>query len=243
MKRLIFIVSFFTLSKFAIAQKHIGQIEITPFVQWDNYPSFTFQLNSTRNNTVKMKGNSWGIGANYKFSLRNNFFAKFGTGYYKYSFDDIQADDPLFGTYPSRSINYFDATRLFYGCNKYWYNTVYATVGLERLFTIKKKLDIVAGCEGVNYFTFSQQYNIPGSYSYYDIKYKEANNRYFGFSFNLYTGLQKKFGKVKIGPTFILPVSKRWKQDIVFPQEENNKSRSKWLGGVGTGFTFTYSLN
>ncbi len=241
MKPQLFATLFLLISYSSFGQKEKALIEINPYLQWDNYPSFTFPFNSTRNNTIKINAISWGVAANYKFSLKKNWLAKIGTGYYKYSFNNIKNYDPLFGNNTRRGINYPGGSATFYYvCDKYWYNTITVNLGFEKLFDLKKDVDFIGGFDVINYYTFSQQYNIPGSN--FDRKYKTANNRYFGLSLNLNAGLQKRFGNIIIGPTIILPVFRMWKQDMVFPQEENNGSRSKWLRGIGVGFTCSYNL-
>jgi hypothetical protein len=89
-----------------------------------------------------------------------------------------------------------------------------------------------------NYYTFSQCYHI----AYLDKYNRESRGAYFGFSTSIRAGLQKKSENVAIAPTFLLPVYASWKQDAVFPKEVNDKSRSKWLKGVGFGIAFNYFL-
>ena len=241
MRHFLFAAIHLVVSTFIFGQKTSTQIEINSYLHWDNYPSFTYPTSSVMNTTVMLKGLSWGIQPAIKFPIGNNLLAKFGLGYYKYSFSNVQQYTRLFGTYKNRQINYPGGSSTFgYVCNKYWYNTITATIGLEKSFKLRKDINFTSGFDVVNYYTFSQRYNIPGTNS--DTKYKRANNRYFGFSFNLCAGLQKNFGKLSIGPTISLPIFRSWKQDIIFPEEQNSKSRSKWLRGIGVGLTLSYSL-
>jgi hypothetical protein len=240
-RTLILLISSFFFSKFIFGQIASKQIEINSCLQYDNYPSFTIPFNSVMDATIKIKGTSWGFGANYKYSLKKNLFAKVGIGYYNYSFNNIQKYTRLFGSINARDINYpGGSSTLGYGCNKYWYNTIAVTIGGEKLFALKKNINFIGGFDIVNYYTFSQHYNIPGTYN--DSKYKKTNSRYFGLSFNLCAGLQKSFGRVNIGPVISLPIFRSWKQDMVFPGEQNSKGRSKWLRGVGVGITCIYPL-
>ena len=240
MRKTIIGVGTFLIGNCVFGQKSPSQIEINSYLRWDNYPVFTTPFNSVMNSTIKIKGTSLGIQPNFKFSIKNNFFAKFGLGYHKYSFDHIQVNTRLFGNQSSRiirRINYPGLSSTFgYTTNKYWYNTLSATIGIEKLFNIKKNWSIITGLNVTNYYTFSQRYILS------TIKYKESDGRYFGFSTNIYTGIQKKFGKISVGPNILLPIYEAWKKDEVFPQEENSKNRSKWLRGLGIGITCNYSL-
>jgi hypothetical protein len=97
-----------------------------------------------------MKGQSWGIMANYKIPLSNNFFMKAGGGYYKYTFNHIKKYDPLFGSNPVRNINYRgESTTFGYVSDKYWYNTISIAVGFDKLFAFKNKFSIVGGIDCV----------------------------------------------------------------------------------------------
>lgn len=238
MKNTLFAVCIILISNCAFTQKSASQIEITSYISWDKYPSFTYPTSSVMNTTIRLKSFNWGLQSAIKFPIKNNFFVKFGLGYQKYYFNNIQAYTRLFGTQNSREINYPGGSSTFgYATDKYWYNTLSAIIGIEKLFDIKKNWVLINGLNITNYYTFSQRYIL-----FSKIKYRESDSHYFGFSTNIYTGLQKKFKKVNIGPTLILPVYTNWKQDNVFPLEENNKSRNKWLRGIGVGITIIYSL-
>jgi hypothetical protein len=232
---------FVTLSycNFINGQSSANQIEVNPSVIWDSYPAFKIRFNSVTNSTIKLQGISWGAGANYKHFLKTRSFIKMGLGYYKYSFNKIESNTPPFGTSKSRVINYTGSfNNLLYATNKYWYNTFTATIGFERQFDFKKNTKFITCVDIVNYYTFSQRYNVPAA----NVNNRKANGRYFGFSFIVNTGLQKDFGKFKIGPNLNLPIFRLWKQDAVFPGDQNSDSRSKWLNGVGIGLTCAYSL-
>ena len=239
MKKILFATCLFLTHNFGFGQH---QIELHPHLRFDNYPSFDIAFNSVTNATITMKGKSWGVGLNYMFLLKNKLFIKGGAGYYKYSFDEIESVIPPFGEGPARSINYEPgpSSTFFYSCDKYWYNSISITVGLEKWFMLNKSTDAIAGLDIVNYYTLSQVYNIPATN--YDTEYKTTNNRYFGVGFNISTGIQKEIGRLRIGPTFSLPIFSLWKQDSVFPFEKESKNRNKWLNGVQFGITCKYSL-
>lgn len=231
----------FFFSTSILGQGLKNQLEIKSNLQWDKYPEFSVRVSSVSNSVIKLKGTSWGIGANYMYSLKDMLFIKAGIGYYKYSFNKVEETVGSFGTSPARRINYEGGSSTFgYTCNRYWYNTISATVGVEKQFSLKKSMDITSGFHLTNYYTFSQTYNIPATNS--DIKYKKTDGRYLGFDFNIFGSVQKKIGKSTIGPTVGFPIFKMWKQDSVFPPEQDNKSRNKWLNGLELGFAFKYLL-
>lgn len=239
-KRLLVVFSFF-FSNSIISQTTANQIEINSYLLWDSYPSFAIRFNSVTNSTIKIQGISWGSGINYKYSLKNSSFIKAGIGYYKYSFSKIERHTPPFGNTESRDIYYTGGNSSFgYVSDKYWYNTISATVGFEKLYKLTRNTNFIAGVSAVNYYTFSQRYNIPGTFR--DVTFKKSNSRYFGLSFIGNAGLQKNFGRFNLGPTINFPIFSSWKQDAIFPHEENNDSRSKWLRGIGIGFTCAYPL-
>ena len=235
----ILLANFIILSGLCVsAQDPEYQIELTPFIRWDNYPSFGAPFNSVMTSDIKIKGTSWGVGFNLKRYLKGSWFAKAGIGYYKHSFNDIQEQTRLFGTQKSRGITYLGAPSPFGDAtNKYWYNAISATIGIEKLFDIKNRWMIIGGFDVTNYLTFSQRYII-----FSNSKYRTSDVHYFGFSANIYAGVQRQLGKVSIRPTIIAPIYANWKQDNVFPSEQDNKSRTKWLKGIGVGVAFIHSL-
>ena len=239
MKLIIGIASLLILSMTSIAQKRANQIEVNPYFRWDWYPKFTYSTNSVNSNTVKIIGRSFGITASYKILVQNRLYLKAGLGYYKYAFSKIDQVNSLFGKTESRVIKETPpggSSTFSYATRNYWYNTLSAVIGTEKVFNIKKRLEIIVGVNITNYYTFTQHY-ILGSQNY-----KKSVSRYFGFSTDLYVGIQKKYGKITISPIMILPIYTNWKQDKIFPQEDNNKHRNKWLRGVGIGIIFSRSL-
>ena len=246
MTNLLFTVAIILIANYSFAQKPASQIEINPYLSWDSYPKFVYTINNVNSNTVRMKGASWGINATCKFPIRNNLYLKAGLGYYKYSFNDIDQVNSFFGKNSNRIINYIPpdpfAPSILYTTNKYWYNSVIAIFGIEEYIDLAKGIQIVCGVDIRNYNTFSQHYHIVYP-SPQGTNYKQKSNRYFGFSANLNAGLQKKFGKISMGPAILLPVYNIWKQDKIFPQEEDSKSRNKWLRGFGVGISLNYSLS
>lgn len=245
MKNIFISICIILFNNFVYSQNPSKQIEINPYLRWDSYPKFVYAINSVTSNTVRIKATSWGINAAYKFPVRNKLYFKAGLGYYKYSFNNIDQMNSLFGKSDNRIIDYIPpdpwAPAITYATNKYWYTSIAATIGAEEHIDIAKGVQIICGIDIRNYYTFSQHYHIVYP-SPQGTNYKQSTNRYFGFSANLNAGLQKKFDKISIGPTIFLPIYDIWKQDKIFPQEENTKSRNKWFRGFGVGISCNYSI-
>ena len=247
MKLIIGIASLLILSMTSIAQKRASQIEINPYFRWDWYPKFIYSINSVNSNTVKIIGKSFGINASYKISLKNRFYLKTGIGYYKYSFNKIDQNNSLFGKSNERVIEDYIppgniTPSLIFSTSKYWYNSIAVNIGIEKHVELKKNIKIVLGSDISSYFTFSQIYHITYPYPNGD-KYKPSKGRFFGNAAKINVGIQKQFKEITLGPTIILPVYDNWKQDKVFPQENNSKSRSKWWAGIGIGMSCNYLIN
>jgi hypothetical protein len=244
MRSFIFIgVLLITVSQGLIAQKSFGKIEVTPYYSWSQYPQFTYSVNSVTSNTVKTRGQSWGVNAVYKSSV-HTFNFKVGFGYYKYPFDKIDQTNSLGGRSNNRIINYIPdgaVPSITYTTDKYSYNTFSVIFGLEKPIVFYKGVQIAAGIDLHNFFTFSQYYHITHPHPE-GFNLKLYNFRYFGILANACSSLQKKFNKISIGPTLIVPVFSSWKQDELFPQETNYGNRSKWLKGVAVGLACTFYL-
>ncbi|RYY48908.1 MAG: hypothetical protein EOO06_08825 [Chitinophagaceae bacterium] len=237
--KVITLVFFFIFSQTIQAQVNSGSLEFSPQIRWDRYPLFSYSYNTTMVSGIKLTGRSWGLGLAYKYPLPKRLYAKIGLGYYKYTFDNIfQSTGPL-GTIPARDINYDGGASSTFGhtTDNYYYNTAALTLAIGRTSYISKDLSFISGLEYVRYHTFSQSYHITNV-----ADYKRSDSRYFGFSAGIHFGLQKTVGKFGIGAILQLPLYTEWSQDAVFPEEDNNRSRSKWFRGVGSALTFSYKI-
>lgn len=251
MTRLILILFFGFFSNIVLAQKKSAWLEINPFVRMDKYPEFSYSLNPTNSYYAKINGTSWGINSNYKFELEKGLFLKFGAGFYRYAFNKIDGKNTLstFFKFPTRVLNFPSPVYIIFVTDKYWYNTISANFGVAKTWDIHHGWKLNTGIDLTNYFTFSQVYHMTRPYPVGppNHKYKLKNKRYFGFSSSIELGLLKDFNKIKLGPSFILPVYDMWKQDKTFPKNENfsesnSNGRHKWFGGVGFGISINYSL-
>jgi hypothetical protein len=250
MKKYLLLFAIIIISNLAIAQNKTSQIEIEPYLRWDTYPQFTNAINNIATYKIDIKGNSWGVNGAYEVPIANNLLVKIGVGFFKYSFNKIKSSNVTFGNGNGRVINYPTTLGIVLITDRYQYNTFSLNLGVEKVFEIKKDLFITNSINFLNYFTYSQEYHLPFDNSFIsqpDLKikndYKIKNNRYFGLGANFQVGLLKKIGKINIGPSLIIPIYDKWKQDNVFPTEINFENRNKWLNGIGAGIICNYSLN
>ncbi|MEO8399462.1 MAG: hypothetical protein ABI550_06565 [Ignavibacteriaceae bacterium] len=242
MKLLTVIFLLSIIPNFTLGQKLSNQIEFTPIIRLDGYPKFSYVLSGRPSiDYVKIKGTSFGLSLSYRIPITKSVSLKPGIGYYKYSFNHIKKENTLFGKSLERDINFLSPVYILFFTDKYRYNTITANIGLENFFNCKRDIQIVTGINWNNYFAISEYYHLvynpQGSQDYLK-NYK----RYFGSSVCINISLLKKFQKVSIGPSLILPVFDNWKMDETFPEETNSSSRSKWLNGIGLGISINYSL-
>ena len=232
---------FLIISTCVIAQKLESQIEITPFFRMDSYPEFSYVFSGRSSvDYVKMKGRSFGANIAYKIPLNNSVFIKPALGYYRFSFNNIRNENTSFGVTNSRIIRFPSPLYVIFRTDKYWYNTVSANFSIDKYFSLKKDIEILAGVNFNNFYSYSQYYHIvnnPGEKTY-----RRHYGRYFGHSSLLQGGLIKKFGKLDLGISILLPIYDTWKQDNIFPEESNSQSRNKWFRGISTGLTFNYLI-
>jgi hypothetical protein len=242
MSRLIFIVSFLIISGFVFAQKQAGEIEFNPYVRFDKYPQFSKVFNGPQSTDhITMNGTSVGLNIAYKIPIKKSILLKPGIGYFEYSFNNVEKDNTRFGKSTGRDIDIVSPVYIPFFTDKYKYNTIMANIGFEKLFNCKRNTQVVTGINWNNYYAISESYHL--TYNPEGSKnYGKNNNRYFGSSVYIDVSVIKKFQKIRIGPSLILPVFDNWKTDSIFPGETNSGSRSKWLNGIGLGISVNYSL-
>ncbi len=231
----------------AYAQKSRGAFEVKPFMRIDWYPEFKYRINPVTDNSVKIRGESYGISALYKYTFKN-IHTSFGMGYYRNSFNNIDQkfSNSLFPNSNNRIIDYVPpgpiAPSITYATDKYWYHSISVIIGAQKSFDLKRDWQFSAGISLSNYFTFSQSYHIR------DFKYKPHKVRYFGLSSSLEFGFIKKMKKFSAGPILFLPVYDAWKQDDNFPKNENHlesnsATRDKLFNGIGIGFSVKFPIS
>lgn len=243
MKRITLAVSMLLLPYILMGQKRKSYIEIVPYYQYDSYPEFTYGGGPPTTQFVKIKGNSLGANAYYKTPVGRYLYVKFGVGYYRYSFNKMDNHTVTFGPNHSRGISYPSDLYVNYWTDKYWYNTALADVGIQRVIPLDKTMNLTAGVDFQNFFTFSQYYRITASYPTGppNHRFTTKERRYFGFTAKLYAGMLFKIGRISIGPEVFVPLFSLWKQDVIFG-EDNSASRDKWIRGIGAGISCSYSI-
>lgn len=228
-----------------LAQAKSSEFEIKPFARVDWYPPFTYRINTANYNRVKIRGESFGINAIYKQPF-NSVYILIGPGFFRYSFNRIDQKNSLFpNTNNNRTINYTPpgpiVPAITYATDKYWYHAISLNTGVQKYFDLKKDWQMSAAINLINYFTIAQSYHIR------DFKDKHHDFRYFGFSTALEFGITGKSNKINVEPILILPVYDLWKQDDVFPKDENihesnSATRQKWFRGIGLGIRIKFPL-
>lgn len=246
MKSLLIIIFFLIPCKFLFCQEKENQIEVSSFFLCNQYPKFSYSINPVNSFKVKITGTGPGIYAAYNFYIKKNIYIKPGIGYYKYAFNNITQTNSQFGNSNNRVVEDYSppggiTPGLIYTTNKYFYNTVFLLLGIEKHSNINNNIQLSIGVTTKNYFTFSQFYHITYPSPVGD-NYKQNSKRYFGFSANIYTSIMKKIKRFNVGPKLVLSIYDSWKKDKIFPQEENNQSRCKWLNGVGIGINISYRI-
>lgn len=246
----ILLSAIFIISSYSIySQSKYRHLEIEPFLRWDSYPKFTNAINSIATYKLAIKGTSWGVNTAYRIPFKKGISFKAGLGYYRYSFNNIVSTHQSFGEGDRRVIDYPTQLSIILGTDSYWYNTISLSLGLEKNLELNKDYRLIVGLAVRNYFTFSQRYHMPYDNSFIpqpqlqiQNNYKTFRNRNFGFGGELNIGVVKKLGKLHIGPSIIIPVYDSWKQDSIFPTENNSESRNKWFRGLGTSIKILYTL-
>lgn len=227
----------------SFCQKSKGSFELRPYYRADWYPEFSY-VSGDRASTdyVKMRGSSFGIGLAYRLPVSKTIAVKPGIGFYKYSFNHIERRNTLTGESESRNINYASSLLIPFFTDKYWYNTITASLGVEKKFPLKNSCEAIIGLDLQNYYTVSQLYHLTnnpeGSQDH-----KKSEGKYFGASALLNFSIIKHYNRFGIGPSLIVPVFDIWKTDPTFPEETTSGTRNKVLRGVGFGISLNYALD
>ncbi len=225
-------------------QKQIPEIEINPFVRFDNYPQYSYHY-SGRYSTdyLKMNGISYGISVSYKHPLKKHLFIKAGFGYYKYKFDKLSNTNSLTGKSHVRPINFISPLFIMYSTNKYHYNNLMFRVGIGKEFNLNREFLIAASFHLSAYYTISQYYHLAANPWDGNLNFNKKNTIFFGFSGAISTSITKQFNRLQIGPSLILPIYDTRLKDPVFLEESHTGGKNKWFNGIGVGIACNISLN
>lgn len=220
-----------------------GALELRPYYRMDWYPKFSYVIDDrSSTDEVKMRGSSFGIGLAYKLPVSKTLAIKPGIGYYKYTFNHIERTNTLTGKSEARNINYISPLLIPFQTDKYWYNTLTASIGLEKSLPMTNSCEALIGLDLQNYYTISQRYHLTNNPEGSKDK-KRTESRYFGASALLNFSIVKHYNKFGIGPTLMLPIFDIWKTDAVFPEETSSGTRNKVLRGAGIGVSLNYALD
>lgn len=223
----------------ALGQKKPGELQIMPFVRFDWYPEFSYNVNGRPSTDfLKMRGISPGLFLNYKHSISNNFIIIAGSGFYKYSFIKLTNRNTQFGTTNSRPIKYPSMIDFGWRTNSYNYKCISFNLGIEKSFKIKKELNLNAGISYSLFLTFNQAYKLRTD----DITYRKTDKQLFAQTIFAYIGFEKKLKNIGIVPKLLIPVYDKWHKDEVFFSETDSETRNKWLNGLGIGFEINLPL-
>lgn len=213
-----------------------GQIkksfELSLMSRYDRHANYVTNFaGRSYNDTMQLSGLSSGISIQLRKPLSPSYSIYLGVGYYRLGIDKIKSNMPFGfpGVRTGRTISNEDddSTRLGYSTSKYYYNNVAFTLGMSKLFSLKNRIKLDIGAEGVGYYSFSQGYKLTNGYNY-----STTNAKPLEFGINGTIGVLKEYNKFYIRPALILPIYQNLKGDKVF-YEDKNMNIAKWFSGVG----------
>lgn len=221
-----------------------SQIEINPFIRYDNYPQYSYHYSGrVSTDYLKMTGVSYGISLSYKLPIKRKLFIKAGLGYFKYKFDKLDNTNTLTGESHVRPIDFISPLFILYSTDKYLYNNLMLRTGLGKAFDLNKKLSIVASFDLTAYYTFSQYYHLAFNPWDGNLDFNRKNKMLFGFSGSLSISILKQYKGFQIGPSLVVPIYDSWKKDTVFREEDYKGGKQKWLNGFGGGIVCNIFLH
>lgn len=215
---------------------HVKNIlEFSFFETYNNQGEYSSRFgNVSYLNNLKLYGVDEGFKVDYKRMIYDKMFVKIGAGFMRFAINKI--DNATANTKSNaRPIDYPSYIFILYSTTKYHYNNFLYHLGLEKQFSLSPDLFLFAGADYFHAFTLSQKYYIPAA----GIYYKTRHQGDFGDFFNLDFGIIKKWKKFSLAPVLVLPVLKKWKQDIIF-KEDPTKSVSNWDNGIGFSLNVSY---
>ncbi len=185
------------------------------------------------NPATTLSGMSYGINIGYRHRLQKNYSLFLGLGYYELGIDKIRETTPS-GSNPnvvySREIQNVDHTKIVHYTDKYQYNNLALTIGLNKIIPVKSKLALDFGAEAVAYYSISQRYHVGEFHEPPSFLAHDAKPLMFGF--NGTAGILKEYKKFYVRPALIIPIYQQMGGDERF-QEARSENISKWFSGLG----------
>lgn len=227
--RLLLLVNLTSITGFAQHKKSLELILLSRYDQHADYTTRYFDRVFTSD--IKLYGYSHSAGVSCLQPVQKHFHLKLGVNYYRLAIDKIDQRTRLFGKTTNRSIDYdYPQGRPLLATNKYHYNNIGITAGLQFDHRLAKQLTGLAGMNIQYLYTFSQLYHI----AFRDIRYKEDNDRYLGFGIDVYFGLSRrmKSSKYYLSPKLIISLYQQLNGDPALGEEQSVKMK-KWLSGGG----------
>jgi len=210
-------------------------IEISLISRYDRHGNYVSNFaGRAYNDTNKIYGFNYGVNGIFRYKLAKSYTVSFGIGYYQLRVDKIKGNLPFnaSGIRTGRNIDYDDGiSNLLYSTEQYHYNNLAVTIGLDKIFLIKKDFKFDIGAEIIGYKALSQQYRLLSGSQFY----KTQNNKPLEFGVNINAGIIKEFKRFYLQPSLLFPVYQNLKGDIVC-FEDPNMNISKWFNGIGLAF-------
>jgi hypothetical protein len=185
------------------------------------------------NPATSLSGTSYGLNLGYRHGLRKNFSMFVGLGYYELGIDKIRRTTPP-GSQPAvintRPIENVDFADVIHHTDKYQYDNLALTVGINKAIPWKNNLYFDLGMEAVGYYCISQRYYVG---EYHDPpSFLSHDSKPLMFGFNGTIGFLKEYNKFYIRPALYIPIYQRMGGDERF-RESRSESISKWFNGIG----------
>ena len=222
--------------KVAICQsikKSVNKIEVSTPIVWNNSNGIYYSLGNKQKPMGKSV--SYGLDVNYIRTIYKGIFIKPGIGYFKQSFN---INRPF-------SFDGDTITKLLYYTKNYKYDCIRLSIGIGKIFSIKKKLSITS-LVSVNLLNTVRQTYKPDRFSGLEHKKKQINNKKFviGSNINLIGGIGYRVSKkIGIGTEIIFPMNTKWKDDKIFKNNyyaNDSQIIAETNSTIGTTLNLTY---
>jgi hypothetical protein len=221
-------ILFICSTSFGQAKK---SLEVSFIGRYDKHANYVSNFaGRAYNDTNRLYGTSYGVNGIFRRQIAKTYAVYFGIGFYQLRVDKIRGPMPfnIPGTRTGRNIDYDDGmTNLLYSTTQYHYNNLAVTIGLDKVFLLKKNFMFDVSGEIIGYKTISQKYRLLRSSMYY----RTHNDKPLEIGININPGVIKEYRKFYLRPSLIIPVYQNLKGDKVF-FEDRNMNISKWFNGI-----------